>query len=230
MGASTPFGGRAPRGKVLVMRAPFLVTLFATAAIAKPLEGVPATGTAAADFAPKGWVVESMLEGELNGDTTPDLVVVLLQEGTADRSRAMLWLHGAAKGFSLVDSNVGLVACFSCLGMKGGDAKPELEIGKKVLTVTQWGGSRETSGATHRFRLEQGVVRLIGVDHSTMDTLTGAVGTVSENLLTGLTVTEKTPPQVDQNDKPTNAKPKKTTTKKKPSPLPAFNAVTEYGP
>ena len=114
--------------------------------------------------------------------------------------------------------------------MKGGDATPELEIEKKVLTVTQWGGSRETSGATHRFRLEQGAVRLIGVDHSMMDTLTGAGSTISENLLTGLTVVEKTPPQVDQNDKPTGAKPKKTTTKKKPSPLPALSAVKEYGP
>lgn len=220
---------RLHRGKLEGMRAPFLVILLAAVAVAKPLEGVPPSGATAADFAPRGWVVESTLAGELNGDTTPDLVVVLIQEGAGDRSRAMLWLHGTSKGLVLVDSNVGLLACFSCLGMKGGDATPELEIVKKVLTVTQWGGSRETSGATHRFRLEQGVVRLIGVDHSMMDTLTGAGSTISENLLTGLTVVEKTPPQVDENDRPTAAKPKKTTTKKKPSPLPAFTVVKEYG-
>ncbi len=211
------------------MRAPLLLTLFAVTTFAKPLEGVPSNGAVAADFAPKGWVVESSLQGDLNGDKTPDVVAVLIQEGDGDRSRALLWLHGAEKGFTLVDSNVGLVACFSCLGMKGGDAKPDLEIKKKVLIVTQWGGSRESYGATHRFRLEKGVVRLIGVDHSDMDTMTGAGSTTSENLLTGLTVVEKTPAERDENDKPTNAKPKKTTTKKKPAPLPAFNAVKEYG-
>ncbi|MBL8933596.1 MAG: hypothetical protein JNM69_03535 [Archangium sp.] len=211
------------------MRASLLLTCFAVTALAKPLEGVPTTGAAAADFAPKGWVVETSLEGDLNGDKTPDLVVVLIQQGDGDRSRALLWLHGAAKGYTLVDSNVGLVACFSCLGMKGGDAKPELEIKKKVLVVTQWGGSRESYGAVHRFRLEKGVVRLIGVDHSELDTLTGAGTTTSANLLTGVTIVELTPAERDENDQPTNAKPKKTTTKKKPAPLPAFNTVKEYG-
>lgn len=211
------------------MRALLLMPLVAVTAFAKPLEGVAASGATAADFAPKGWVVESSLQGDLNGDKTPDLVVVLIQEGDGDRSRALLWLHGAAKGFTLVDSNVGLVACFSCLGMKGGDAKPELEIKKKVLIVTQWGGSRESYGAVHRFRLEKGVVRLIGVDHSDMDTMTGAGANASVNLLTGLTVVEQTPPQFDENGKETNAKPKKTTTKRKPTPLPAFNEVKEYG-
>lgn len=211
------------------MRVSLLLPLFAVTAFAKPLEGAPASGATAADFAPKGWVVESSLAGDLNGDQTPDLVVVLIQEGDGDRSRALLWLHGTAKGFTLVDSNIGLVACFSCLGMKGGDAKPELEIKKKVLVVTQWGGSRESYGATHRFRLEKGVVRLIGVDHSDMDTMTGEQNTRSENLLTGVTVVEKTPAQVDDNGKETNAKAKKTTTKKKPAPLHAFNEVKEYG-
>lgn len=211
------------------MRLSLLLTLVAVTAFAKPLEGVASSGATAADFAPKGWVVEATLEGDLNGDKTPDLVVVLIQEGEGDRSRALLWLHGAAKGFTLVDSNVGLVACFSCLGMKGGDAKPELEIKKKVLIVTQWGGSRESYGAVHRFRLEKGVVRLIGVDHSDMDTMTGAQNTRSENLLTGVTVVEQTPPQFDENGKETRAKPKKTTTKRKPTPLPAFNEVKEYG-
>lgn len=211
------------------MRVFLLSTLVALTTFAKPLEGVATSGATAADFAPKGWVVESSLTGDLNGDKLGDLVVVLIQEGDGDRSRALLWLHGAAKGFTLVDSNVGLVACFSCLGMKGGDAKPELEIKKKVLVVTQWGGSRESYGATHRFRLEKGVVRLIGVDHSDMDTMTGEQNTRSENLLTGVTVVEKTPAQVDESGKETKAQAKKTTTKKKPAPLPAFNTVKEYG-
>ncbi len=207
------------------MRALGLLTLMATGAMAKPLAGVPTSGSTAAAFAPKGWVVESTLEGDLNGDPTPDLIVLLLQEGEADRSRALLWLHGGPKGFTLIDSNVGLVACFSCLGMKGGDAKPDLSIKKKVLVVSQWGGSRESFGATHRFRLEKGVVRLIGVDHSELDSLSGAGSSTSENLLTGATVVEKTPPQAQDS----RAKPKRTTTKKPPQPLPALNAVKEYG-
>ncbi|MFO0723016.1 MAG: hypothetical protein U1E65_04465 [Myxococcota bacterium] len=169
------------------------------------------------------------MSGDLDGDAIPDAVVVLLASGDGDRARALVWLSGEKDGFRRVATNVGLAACFGCLGMKGGDATPELEINKRVLTVTQWGGSRESYGAVHRFRLEKGAPRLIGADHSTTDTLTMEGKTRSENYLTGVTVVSEEPAAEDEEGKPTGKKPKTTKTTGKKEPLRAFEDVTEYG-
>jgi hypothetical protein len=192
--------------------------------LAKPLDGIPEAGVAAADFAPRGWAVESTLAGELNADGTPDLVVVLLQDanGDAERARALVWLHGVpgGKGYTRVTSNVGLAACFQCLGMKGGDAAPELEISEKgVLSVAQWGGSRESYGTTHKFRFQKGAVVLIGLDSGTNDSLTNEGTSVSTNFLTGAVVEEKTDAR---------GATKKTSKKVKPTLTP-FSDVKGYG-
>ena len=140
-----------------------LSVVLAASAAAKPLDGLQTEGATAADFAPNGWKVESTLAAELDGVAPPDLVVVLLGPGDVDQPRALVWLHGRAKGgFTLIDSNVGMLACFQCLGVKGGDGAPELSVKKRVLTVSSMGGSRQSYSATHRFRFEGGLVRLVG--------------------------------------------------------------------
>lgn len=206
--------------------APALLVLASTA-LAKPLDAVPASGAAAASFAPAGWMVESTLAGDLNGDATPDLVVVLIEKAPGERGRALLWLHGKDHGYLRVDSNVGLLPCFQCMGVKGGDGAPTLAIAKGVLVVSQVGGSRESYGSVHRFRFEQGGVRLIGVDQDSHDSLTGESDSTSINLVTGVTIRQTTPPETDEAGKPTNRKPTKTTTREKPGPLPQLNAVGE---
>jgi hypothetical protein len=113
--------------------------------------------------------------------------------------------------------------------MKGGDAAPTLEIKKRVLIVSHWGGSREAYGSTHRFRLEKGVPSLIGVDHQDADTLTGQSTSTSENLLTGVTVVDHTSPSVDENGAPRKSTTARKSTKKKPAPLRRFSEVVEYG-
>ena len=161
------------------------------AATAAPLAFGPKQAATVAAFAPKGWAVEAEVEADLDGVGPSDRVLVLLMTETAtvsERARALLWLHGRpGGGFVRVGSNVGLLACHGCLGMKGGDAAPEVEVEKRVLRVTQWGGSRQTYGSVHRFRLERDRVRLIGVDRDVLDTLTGEGSSRSENLLTGAT-------------------------------------------
>lgn len=194
-----------------------------------PLD-VPPSGLTATDFAPKGWTVERSVPGELNGDATPDLIVVLLQDGEVDRRRALLWLHGAKKGLTLVARNETLLACFGCLGIKGGDGTPSIEIAKRVVSIEQEGGSREIWSNTHRFRFEGKAVSLIGVDRFTADTLTGASSKVSRNLLTGLTVVEQTPPELGEDGKPTGLKPSKKSSKSKPKPLVRFADVTDASP
>ncbi|MDP1917522.1 MAG: hypothetical protein Q8L14_14875 [Myxococcales bacterium] len=207
-----------------------LSIVLAASVAAKPLDGVQSEGATAADFALKGWKVESTLSADLDGVAPPDLVVVLLGPGDVDQPRALVWLHGRAKGgFTLIDSNVGLLACMQCLGMKGGDGAPELSVKKRVLTVTSMGGSRESYSATHRFRFEGGLVRLIGVDHWSGDTLSGEGRTRSDNLLTGVTIVEEEPPQQDEEGKPTGRKPTRTTTRSPPKPPIPLRDVKEFG-
>ncbi|MDP3500944.1 MAG: hypothetical protein Q8S33_11445 [Myxococcales bacterium] len=207
-----------------------LSVVLAVSAGAKPLDGLQAEGATAADFAPKEWKVESTLSADLDGVAPSDLVVVLLGPGDVDQPRALVWLHGRAKGgFTLVDSNVGLLACFQCLGVKGGDGAPELSVKKRVVTVNSMGGSRESYSATHRFRFEGGLVRLIGVDHWSGDTLSGEGRTRSDNLLTGDSIVEEEPPQQDEEGRPTGLKRSKKTTRETPKPPIPLRDVKEFG-
>lgn len=207
-----------------------LSIVLAASAAAKPLDGLPAEGATAADFAPKGWKVESSLAADLDGVAPPDLVVVLLGPGDVDQPRALAWLHGRAQGgFTLIDSNVGVLACFQCLGVKGGDGAPELSVKKRVLTVSSMGGSRQSYSATHRFRFEAGLVRLIGVDHWNGDTLSGEGSTRSDNLLTGVSIVEEQSAEEDEEGKPTGRKRSKKTTRATPGPPIPLRDVKEFG-
>lgn len=198
--------------------------------LARPLDGVPERGATAADFAPRGWKVESTLAADLDGAAPEDLVVALLGPGDVDQQRALVWLHGQkAGGFTRVDTNMGLLACLDCLGVKGGSGAPDLSVSKRVLTVTSMGGSRESYSATHRFRLKRGLVRLIGVDHWDGDSLSGEARTRSENLLTGVTVVETQAATEDETGRPSGRKATKKTTRATPGPPVRLQDVTEFG-
>jgi len=200
------------------------VSLLATGALAKPLTGVPATGTQAPQFAPPGWQLEGSTPCELNGDAMPDLLIVLIESPKdADRKRALVWVHGTATGYSLVDSNVGLLAPLNGLGINGGDAAPEVEVSKRVVSITLTGGSADAYGTVHRFRFDKGVVRLIGVERSNYSRNTLEQNNTSENLLTGVLETSYEPPQDDKKKKAW----KKRETKPVRAPVP-LRDVVEY--
>lgn len=190
-----------------VKRLTALLSLFACGALAKPLAGVPATGTQAPQFAPPGWQLEGATPCELNGDALPDLIIVLIQSprdgaDLTDRKRALVWVHGTANGYALIDSNVGLLAAFNGLGINGGDAAPEIEVSKRVASITLTGGSADAYGTVHRFRFEKGVVRLIGRERSDYSRHTLEQNATSENLLTGVVETSYEPPQDEPKKKP----------------------------
>lgn len=215
--------GRAARPAVLA-------SLTALSAWAAPLAGLPATGATTQAFVPAGWAVESETKADLDGDGLGDVVLVLLQQGDAERARAVVWLHAAkAGGLALIDSNRGLLACFSCLGMKGGDAAPTIDVKGPVVSFTQRGGSRDAYASTHRFRFEKRGVRLIGHDDSSMDTLTGANTSTSRNLLTGLTVVTSQAAERDDDDRPTGATPRTKRTRGKPPPVVLLRDVKGSG-
>jgi len=173
---------------------------------------VPQTAAALQAFVPKGWAIESQLEGDLDGDGAADAVLVLLQaEGQGDRERALVVALRRGERWVRGGTNQGLLACLGCLGVKGGDAAPDNEIKRGVLAVRQFGGSREAYGSVHRFRWNRAreAFELIGLDTESADTLTGEGSSSSCNLLTGVCIETSTPPQLDEDGHPvTNARAK----------------------
>ncbi len=152
---------------------------------------LPATAPALRDFVPTGWIVESQVSGDLNGDGMADIAAVLVEgKSTADdRQRGLIVLLAAGKGYSLLGSNGKLLQCQGCGGVKDG---VNVAVKNGVLVVSQYSGSREYSVYTWRFRMDAASQRLqmIGIDEEEADGMVGKGSTVSTNLLTGLQISE----------------------------------------
>ena len=189
------------------MRIPALPFVAACVALALPVAASAAalelTATEAASPAalvPAGWHVESRHQGDLDGDGVGDLVLVLQHaehEGTRDRALLVVAHHG--KVWKVLASNLGLLPCAGCAGVKGGDAAPGVTIERRVLTISLAGGSREWWSSVLRFRIEKrtGHLDLIGRDDSTGDSWTGAEHDRSTDYLTGAWVRTDQPPAPD---------------------------------
>jgi len=190
-------------------------------ALARPLDGVPGTGAKPEAFVPRGFAIELQVEGELSGDARPDRLLVLLEEPVGDepRERALVWLHATEQGYTKVATNVGLLACFGCLGMNGGDGTPTITIERRVALVQQYGGAGVAYGTLHRLRFDAPAVRLIGLDSSEMERTSLVMRETSVNLLTGASETKVTDDA---------GKTKVTREKGKPAPV-ALEAVVTPG-
>jgi hypothetical protein len=204
------------------------LSLVLALSVVSALPSFPSAGADVQAFVPQGWLLEARLEGDLDGDAFPDAVLVLVQsEATKDdRARALVVLQGQARGYKLLGANGSLLATFGGAGVRGGDGAPTLSLTKRVLVVTQNGGSREFYGSTHRFRLQkkEGFV-LIGLDQSTGDSLNGATSSTSENFFTGDYETVEQGPQFDEDGKATPSPAKKTRSKKPVRPFTRFEDV-----
>lgn len=152
-------------------------------------------------FVPSGWSTELARDGDLDADGAADRVLVLLQQESpeGERERALVVLLKRQAGYVVGATNRGLVSCYECQGIKGGDARPNVSIQRGVLVIAQLGGSRDWYAATHRFRWRaaSGKLELIGLDTSNGDSFTGESSESSTNLLTGKVVLVEQPAQVD---------------------------------
>ncbi|HEX3558891.1 MAG TPA: hypothetical protein VHU19_06795 [Pyrinomonadaceae bacterium] len=169
---------------------------------------VPAAGSAAKDFVPRGWKIEGdegETTGDLNKDGVPDKVLRLVEDialegkdGTYNtRYRALVILFGqTGDGFKRAAVATKLLSCTLCAGAlgdpEGGNIQVEIKNG--VLNVNQLSGSREATDLTQRFRYDPASTRflLIGQDVNEYDRLEGGGTSESTNYLTGLRVTKKT--------------------------------------
>jgi hypothetical protein len=150
---------------------------------------------------PSRFIAEKTVRVDLDLDGDLDAVVVgvdgvvpapdTMEEGDGEGERVLLFATKDASGFRQVGLGRNALLCRRCGGAFWGvvPAPFEISVSKNVVVVTQEAGSRELTSWTHRYRLQSGVVRLIGTDRVTADRLNGSVVSVSTNLLTGLTIT-----------------------------------------
>lgn len=169
---------------------------------------LPAEGSAARDFVPRGWKLETdegEIRGDLNRDGAPDSVLRLVEDlpveapgGTYNtRYRALVVLFAKpGGGFTRAAVATKLLGCTLCAGVlgdpEGGNIQIEVKSG--VLNVSQLSGSREATDLTQRFRhnAASGRFQLIGEDVNEYDRAAGGGTSSSTNFLAGVRVTKRT--------------------------------------
>jgi len=126
-----------------------------------------------------GWTIENKATGDLNQDGVPDAAAILSkQQGDETVATLKVWLADATGklGPEIEAKNA---VCAGCGGAKGGPVPFELAINdKRVLSLEYFGGSRETSSLTTKWRFQEGKFALIGVVATQADTIPNELGKV----------------------------------------------------
>ena len=167
------------------------------------LPRLPERASAVDAFVPHGWAIESRLDGAVDADARPDVILLL-----RDRDPRNI-VHNDGLGVDELDTNPRLIVVLAAEA--GGyrrlaqseqvirrntnpvlsDPLEEggLSLEHRVLSITSGffssAGSWTMGSTTHRFRWQDGCMRLIGVDEHNVQRNTGAITKLSANLLTG---------------------------------------------
>lgn len=157
-------------------------------------------------FAPEGWRVEQVVEGDISRDGIADLVFVLRQTDPAgvisrdyfppaDINPRILAVAlgsggGSGGGFTLAGQDDALIPTRTADGLNMEDPFDQglsIENGSVVVRVNLFMnmGGADMGPYEFRFRHQDGAVRLIGYDHTNVQRMTGESRAVSVNFLTG---------------------------------------------
>jgi len=156
---------------------------------------LPVESATAGDFVPRDWVIEKEMNGDLNGDSAPDVVIKLVEKkapGSDElnppfRRRALLIL------FKLPDGRLRRVAfadkvlqCGFCME----DDPPDVEIAKGVIIITLVYGGHAMSNETYRFKFDSRTERfaMIGMDYDCLNRRDDRGYSESTNFLTGVKI------------------------------------------
>jgi len=159
---------------------------------------LPVESATAGDFVPKGWEIEEVVNGDLNGDSIPDVVIKLVEEKPPDfdksnppiRQRALLIL------FKLPDGRLRRVAFadkvlqYQCQ-CRGSCERQDIEIAKDVIIIGQCDGGTIMTDETYRFKFDSRTNRfaLIGMDYDVVNMRDEREYHESTNFLTGIKIT-----------------------------------------
>jgi hypothetical protein len=138
---------------------------------------VPMSAKEPSGFAPKGWEIEALKEGDLNGDKIDDAAIVIRkevekQEGSAQPSWKRFLVIAFRRNGMLERSALSDAAVLDT--DEGGwreDPFDGMEIGAGVVVIGQIGGGTMRTGITHRYRWQQNRWMLIGLTETAEDTL-----------------------------------------------------------
>ncbi len=162
---------------------------------------LPAEARDAAGFVPKGWLLESEKEGDLNKDGAPDLLLVLRMNDpknvvkfdddreldTNPRMLVAAFADKAKKSYSLALADHEMIPRHTMPQME-----PPFDDGAAIvggtlqlsLSLFMNAGGWYTSSIKFTFRHQDGCFKLIGYDSTVMKRNTGEVQSVSINYLT----------------------------------------------
>jgi hypothetical protein len=161
---------------------------------------IPAVAQGAAGFVPKGWLLESEKEGDLNKDGAPDLLLVLRMNDpknvvkdeyreldTNPRMLVAAFADKAKKTYSLALADHTLITRHTNPNMD-----PPFDEGAAIVNGTLQvslglfmnAGGWYTSNIKFTFRHQDGCFKLIGYDSRVLKRNTGETQSVSINYLT----------------------------------------------
>jgi hypothetical protein len=181
------------------MTRPVRTALAAALVLAVPAAVAAAAGPPESAFVPAGFTVERRVAADYAGDAGRDRVLVLVRragpgvaEAPPQRARRLVLLKARSDGgFARIGEGRRILLCTSCGGalFPPGRTPVSVRVRAGVVIVEQEAGSREVEFQRFRLRQEGALrVRLIGVDTTVRDRLTGASVATSTNLLTGARV------------------------------------------
>src|SRR5262245_636058 len=126
----------------------------------QPKITIPMTAKDAKGFAPDGWTVEVVKNGDLNGDGIDDAAIVMMKpevmekDELKEQTKRFLVLAfgegGQFKRCALSDE-----AVWDGDYMRGGDAFSGLSVDKGVVIIEHFGGATFRRGYTHRYQWRQ---------------------------------------------------------------------------
>jgi len=159
---------------------------------------LPVESATAGDFVPKGWEIEEEINGDLNGDSIPDVVIKLVEEKPRDfdesnppiRQRALLILFKLPNGRLRRVAFADKVLLYECQ-CHGSLYKQDIEIAKGVIVISQCAGGTIITAETDRFKFDSRTKRfaLIGMDYDFWNMREDRGYSESTNFLTGVKIT-----------------------------------------
>lgn len=163
---------------------------------------IPARAATPEGFVPRGWRIESRVDGAVDGDARPDAVLLLRDADPRNvvqnddlgvqeldtNPRVLLVLAADADGWRRIAMSDRLIRRNDMPTLSDPFEEGELSLDRRVLAVTVGffanAGSWTASHTTYRFRWQDGCMRLIGFDDNAMHRGSGETTDTSVNLLT----------------------------------------------
>lgn len=127
------------------------------------LDNIPLKGYKVNDFVPAYWLIDKQIEGDLNKDSQPDMILQLIEKGPEEdrgsAERAVVVLLSEQGHYKRIGLNKKLLSCSECRGIAG---YSYVKIKRNTLIISVGHGSNGDWGrTTFKFRYDPKTDRLV---------------------------------------------------------------------